>query len=112
MHETLTEERKAELLTMIKKMEAASNDFYRAATQTGVHSFIEFTGIMNEYIKVCQHALAKGIDFSMANSHNTTVLPMERYHLNYLGEKVNCIYGNALRQPDNLPVFIDAIKHG
>jgi len=108
----MSEERRAELQEMIGKMQAVSNQFYSGAQLAGCHAFIEFTGIMNEYIKVCQHALDKGIDFSMANSHNTTVLPMERYHLAYLGEKVNCIYGNALRQPDNLPVLIDAIKHG
>jgi hypothetical protein len=38
---------------VIARMRAASASFYGAATQTGCHAFIEFTGIINQFIEGC-----------------------------------------------------------
>lgn len=35
-------------------MRAASDAFYLAAIRIGVHPFIEFTGLMNEWIKAAE----------------------------------------------------------
>lgn len=48
---------------------------------------------MNEYIKVCADAHDKGIDFRMASTHTGIRMPMEDYHVAYVLEKLECIYG-------------------
>lgn len=87
---------KEERTECLRKMQAASDAFYRAAASTGNHAFVEFTGIMNEYIKLCQEAHAQGIDFMSANTHTGSPLPIMGHHVNYLEEKLDCIYGPSL----------------
>lgn len=87
-----------ELREMILGMHRASGAFYRDAVRIGCHPFIEFTGLMNEYIKLCEAALAQGIDFTEASIHGSgqSVLPMRSFHREYLREKLECIYGHSL----------------
>lgn len=86
-----------ELREMLAKMSAASSAFYRDAVRTGCHPFIEFTGLLTEYIKLCEAALAQGIDFTETSIHGSgQPLPMESYHRDYLNEKLECIYGTSL----------------
>lgn len=86
----LTAEERAECL---RKMRAASSAFYFAAVQCGNHAFIEFTGLMNDYIAACEDAHRAGVDFTRANVHTGTHLPLPGYRLAYLDEKLECIYG-------------------
>lgn len=82
---------------MIEKMHAATSAFYRDAVRIGNHPFIEFTGLMNEYIKLCEEALALGIDFTETSIHGGgAALPMKGHHRRYLEEKLDCIYGVSL----------------
>lgn len=83
---------------MLAGMQEASNAFYYAAIRIGCHPFIEFAGLMNEYIKLCQQAHKAGIDFTNANAHSGNALPMEDYNAEYLAEKLECIYGPTLQQ--------------
>ncbi len=92
-NETYTQEQRTE---MLRKMRATSSQFYELAIRTGVHSFIEFCGLMNEYIQVCERADKAGIDWVSANTHSGTALPFEDYNAAYLAEKLNCIYGPEL----------------
>lgn len=78
------------------KMREASNQFYVAATKVQCHAFIEFTGLMNEYIKVCEANLKRGTDFRELNVHGEGQLHVEPYELDYIGEKLNCIFQGAL----------------
>lgn len=89
---------KKELLGICDKMTAASNDFYVAATRTGNHAFIEFTGLMNEYIKICREAAHTGVDFTQASTHTRMAIPIQSHQAFYLAEKLNCILGPALGQ--------------
>lgn len=84
---------KEELELMIHRMRTASNEFYRLAVGVGNHAFIEFAGLMNEYISVCERAVEQSIDFTEANVHAGGELPMEPHHFEYLMEKLECIYG-------------------
>lgn len=77
----------------LAKMRNASDAFYSAAVGTGNHAFIEFTGLMNEYIKLCYDASEQGVDFMTANIHAGSHLPFKGYHKAYLNEKLECIYG-------------------
>lgn len=87
--EYTTEER----AVMLRGMRAVSDNFYAGAVRVGVHAFIEFCGLMNEFIKLCEEAHAKGIDFTMANVHTDQHLPFQPHHIAYVYEKLECIYG-------------------
>lgn len=76
----------------LQSMRMASNAFYAAAVRIGVHPFIEFTGLMNEYIKLCQMAHKAGIDFSECSAHSGQALPMPAYSIAYVNEKLECIF--------------------
>jgi len=77
---------------MILRMSEASSQFYTAAIRIGCHPFIEFTGLMNEYIKICQRAHADGIDFTQCNKHAGHHLPMMPFEVGYINEKLECIF--------------------
>ena len=87
------EEREA----MIAAMERVSSAFYAMATQIGNHPFIEFCGLMNEYIALCRDANAAGIDFTQCSRHTGAALPIEGYQVAYLAEKLECIYCGAIK---------------
>jgi len=88
---------KQELALMLAAMRAASEAFYFRAIHIGNHAFIEFTGLMNEYIKLCEEAHAQGVDFTTTNIHGGgAALPMKGYHRAYISEKLECIYGVSL----------------
>lgn len=77
---------------MLERMKRAANEFYGLATSTGVHAFIEFAGLMNEFIKVCEDAQREGIEWWGANTHSKVDLPFQTHHVNYLNEKLECIF--------------------
>jgi len=79
----------------LKKMQQASNEFYKAAVSIGNHPFIEFAGLMNEYINACRDAHNEGIDFSECNRHRGQVLPLHSVRSDYLNEKLECIFSGA-----------------
>lgn len=82
---------------VLKKMKQASDKFYAMAAEAGCHQFLEFTGLMNEYIEVCSRAEDYGIDWFQAAE-----LPFKEQHLRYLADKLDCIYGPALRRSHEL----------
>lgn len=81
-----------ERTVMLARMREASQAFYRMAVQTGCHPFIEFTGLMNEYILCCSEAHKQGIDFSACNQHQGQPLPMPPHSIDYVNEKLGCIF--------------------
>lgn len=83
---------KDEQLIAIDQMARASNAFYGAAVHIGNHPFIEFTGLMNEYIQACRDAHAMGVDFSDCNTHSGTELPLPSFRVDYINEKLECIF--------------------
>ncbi|MCC3532575.1 MAG: hypothetical protein JGK40_32115 [Microcoleus sp. PH2017_21_RUC_O_A] len=77
----------------LEKMHAASNRFYDDAIGTNCHAFIEFTGLLNEYIKICEENLAVGIDFTQINAHSKSQpLKIQEHEVAYLNEKLRCIF--------------------
>lgn len=76
----------------IEAMQQAANDFYRSAVHIGNHPFIEFAGLMNEYIAACRDAASKGIDFTQCNTHTGQQLPLHGHQVNYINEKLECIF--------------------
>jgi hypothetical protein len=102
-----------ERAVMLTKMKKLSDEYYANATHIGCHAFIEFAGLMNEFISVCTAAHKQGDDFPFANTHSGVVLPFQPHNLAYLAEKLGCIYGPALlASEENRRAFINALFDG
>ncbi len=82
--------------TALQRMDRAVSRFYSEATQIGVHPFIEFAGVMAAYAKSCRRAHEAGVDFSECNRHSGRLLPVEEFELDYLNEKLECIFTGQL----------------
>lgn len=90
-----------ELVVMLRRMREASAVFYGMAVNTRCHPFIEFTGLMNEYIKCCELAAEQGIDFADCNTHSGQQLPMPGHAVDYVNEKLECIFtGRSVMQSE------------
>jgi len=76
----------------IQAMQEAANAFYRDAVRIGNHPFIEFAGLMNEYISACSEADRLGIDFANCNTHTGQHLPLHAHQVDYINEKLQCIF--------------------
>jgi len=94
--EPMTEEHRRRLEDQLKKMKDAVQKSYTEAIQTGVHPFIEFNGLTGEYVKMCEDALKKGIDFTEANVHTGQHIDMAHHQVRYVFTKLECIYGPQL----------------
>lgn len=82
---------------ILEAMKAASNNYYREAIATNCHTFIEFTGLMNEYIKICERNLKqRGVDFTKTSVHSPgePKLQIEDWELAYINDKLRCIFPN------------------
>lgn len=110
--EPMTDERRRELQECIRGMREASNSFYSAAVSQPNHPFIEFTGLMNEYIKVCEESLRAGVDFTETSVHSSGVLTMHAGNAAYLGEKFGCIFSRSLQSKELLETFLEAAELG
>lgn len=98
---------------MLQKMRSVSTTFYGSAVYTGVHGFIEFCGLMNEFINICEHSGRKGINFSQANTHTGQELHMETFQVEYLAEKLECIYGATIQNsPELTRIFLEKFLPG
>lgn len=92
-------------------MRHASSAFYAIARQAGCHSFIEFAGLMNEYIAVCTDMTAVGdLSWIHANTHSDRSLALREHHVRYLAEKLDCIYGASLRASPSLAEAFGFLK--
>jgi len=86
-----------ELREMVKKMRSVSQMFYEGAFHVGVHPFIEFCGLMNKYIDICERSAAQGIDFTMTTVHGEGPgLVVEDHDVRYLAEKFACIFARTM----------------
>ena len=80
----------------LNKMQEISSTFYYQAVQLGIHPFIEFAGMMNEYIKMANQSWDKGVDFTQTNIHSDAPgLVAYGFNGDYLAEKFECIFGKT-----------------
>lgn len=89
-----TQEEQREL---IGKMRAANNSIYLLLQAAGVHAFIEHCGLLSKFIDIAERSMQAGIDFTQSNTHSEGSLAMEGHDMEYLAEKLDCIYGPSLR---------------
>jgi hypothetical protein len=100
----LSQERREDLELALTRMQSLSEMFYREAQYLGDHRFLEHAGLMNEMVKVYRLALRDGgIDFQM------NAVSLREAEAHYLGEKVGCMWGPALGNPETLRVFIEGM---
>lgn len=93
-----------ERLQLIVYMTHAADVFYAYAQRIGVHEFLEFTGLMREYVKICEATAEAGGDFAADGR-----LAMKPDHGEYLAEKLDCIYGRAFAADPSLRrAFVEA----
>ncbi|WP_261263063.1 hypothetical protein [Laspinema olomoucense] len=79
-------------------MDKAASQFYQAALGTDCHGFLEFTGLLREYVKIC-HEFQKNNphhDFRRCNIHNNHRLHLQPYQREYIHEKLSCIYQDEI----------------
>ncbi|MEG4964652.1 MULTISPECIES: hypothetical protein [unclassified Microcoleus] len=82
---------------ILQAMTIVANNYYREAIATNCHTFIEFTGLMNEYIKICERNLKqRGVDFTKTSVHcpGEPKLQIEVWELDYINDKLRCIFPN------------------
>lgn len=81
---------------ILAAMKAASANYYREAISTNCHTFIEFTGLINEYIKICERNLKRrGVDFTKTSVHHDGPrLRIEQWECDYINDKLRCIFPN------------------
>lgn len=96
----------------IAKLRNLNTQFYWMcfASKVGseAHAFIEFNGLMSKYIDLLEKASEEGIDPSHVNEHCGVALPAETHDMQYLGEKLRCIFGPVI---DSNPDAKAALKH-
>lgn len=87
----------------LNAMQQATNEFYKTAIATNCHAFIEFTGLMNEYINSCREFQRNNPteDFRQCNVHTGKRLSLESYQVDYIHEKLTCIYQQNVFQSSN-----------
>jgi hypothetical protein len=109
----MSEERRQELSTILDEMRETVDRFYFRAIGIHNHPFIEWTGVLNEYIKMCWQALEAGVDFTRCHVHSSQALPIESINVDYLAEKIECIFGNSIQaSPVALEEFVRLVKGG
>lgn len=82
----------------LQAMRLASDVFYSLAAQSQCHAYLEFTGILNEYIKICEENLARGIDFREENVHKgSSKIVIKDYQIDYMNEKLMCIFQGLIK---------------
>lgn len=93
---------------MLARMTEIKDSFYAAAQRVGHHQFLEFAGLMAEYIKACERMHGAGLDFG------TTEVDLKAHEAMYVAEKFDCIFGQALANPKTREAFLGvlAVKGG
>ena len=91
----------AELLARpIRTLRRINDRFYSMCFWAGVgsdaHAFIEFCGVMSKYIGLLEHATEQGIHPRFINQHCGTPIRVEAHDVQYLAEKLRCIFAPIL----------------
>jgi hypothetical protein len=89
---------KEELQAITQKMRNTANRVYVLLQSCEVHAFIEFNGLMQKYVDLCQRASDAGVDFTMFNTHNDRAFTVHAHDIEYMAEKFDCIFGPLFRR--------------
>ena len=68
-----------------------SSSYYALGTQTGVHSMIEWCGVMGEYVRMLRYAYEQeGVPPDQVDQHSGTKVDAPEYMVAYFCEKLGC----------------------
>ena len=81
---------------MIRVMKEISTRFYCDAAATGNFQFVQFTGLINEFVKICEETMKAGIDFNECTGAFGRELVIQPYNIEYIREKLLRIYGENI----------------
>jgi hypothetical protein len=76
----------------LKRMRLAADNFYYHVAASESQAFIEITGLLWEYIKVCEQNFSRGIDFREPNGLPGQRMQLQPHELAYFEQKINCIF--------------------
>lgn len=74
----------------LKRAHDAASAYYAMGAQTGVHSMIEWCGVMGEHVKMLAHAAQQGLDPRDVDQHGPTVVTVPGFMVDYFCEKLGC----------------------
>jgi len=94
---------------MIGSLQEIANSHYRESVQSGIHAFIEHTGIMNEHLKLLRDAARAGLQVEHVNVHGSERFPMAAHQAAYIGEKFACIFAPYFTK-ETFEVFAEEIR--
>jgi len=60
------------------------------------HAFLEWCGVMNEHLNICEDIIRAGAPAFTMNRHTGATPPIPPYRLTYMGEKLECIFDGML----------------
>lgn len=103
-----------ELSDLVNKMQDVADSVYAMFFHTGMgaqaHAFLEFNGLLQKYVGICRSAAQVGIDFRHLNRHTGKALPIADHDVTYLVEKLDCIFGEALRSNERFKqIFMEGL---
>lgn len=100
-----------EVVKLLRRVAARTYDlFFAAGVGTHAHALIEVNGLISKYIDICERAANQGIDFRNANDHSGHSLPVEEHDLQYLAEKLRCMFGPMLdANPKAKAAFLETL---
>lgn len=98
--------KKEALEKIIERMEICTDVFYPMAQRAECHPFLEFNGIMREYIELCRDSLEQNVDFI-----EDWPKSVKLYRLEYMAEKLNCIFGKifSVATPEQRARFVQVL---
>jgi len=75
----------------LRRARDLSSSYYALATQTGIHSMIEWCGVMSEYVNMLGYAFTEQkVDPREVDQHSGTAISAPEYYIAYICEKLGC----------------------
>jgi hypothetical protein len=75
----------------LQRAEDLANAYYPLGSQTGIHSMIEWCGVMGEYVKMLRHVFDHGIDPREVDQHHEDcAVSVPDFMIAYFCEKLGC----------------------
>lgn len=68
----------------------AAAAYYAIGVQTGVHSMIEWCGVMGEHVRMLEEAHKQGHDPREVDQHGSTAFAVPNFVVDYFCEKLGC----------------------
>jgi len=72
------------------RAEDIASAYYPAGVQTGIHSMIEWCGVMTEYTKMLREAHKAGHDVREVDKHHGKAVEVPDFMVEYFCEKLGC----------------------